>query len=196
MGVHVSLCVLARQSACACEATPETARALLSRNSVALRPNQVGVGSPCASGACPLRVLQSSLRSTATTSRHSGRSWSRVRDRRRADDPWSSQRASEFAIPKQQLPMLRRALATPSQKARVSRVLHTTGWAAYNHVPVRCSNVSQCLVQLRDGLRATPSLDAGRGEAVLFPEQRVGSHDGLASADVTKVGASLRFLHR
>ena len=54
------------------------------------------------------------------------------------------------------------------------------------------------LVQLRDGLRAFPSLDvaAGRGVAVLFHEQRVGNHDGLASADVTKVGASLRFLHR
>ena len=35
--VHVSLCVLARQSACASEATPEIARALLSRHSVALR---------------------------------------------------------------------------------------------------------------------------------------------------------------
>ena len=54
--VHVSLCVLARQSACACEATPEIAGALLSRHSVALRPNHVGVGSRCASGACPPRV--------------------------------------------------------------------------------------------------------------------------------------------
>ena len=35
--VHVSLCVLARQSACASEATPEIARALLSRHSVALQ---------------------------------------------------------------------------------------------------------------------------------------------------------------
>ena len=35
--VHVSLCVLARPSVCACEATPEIARALLTRHSVALR---------------------------------------------------------------------------------------------------------------------------------------------------------------
>ena len=57
--------------------------------------------------------------------RHVGRWWSRVRDHRRADGTWSSQRASDVALPKQQVPMLRRALVTSAPtKARVSRVLY------------------------------------------------------------------------
>ena len=127
------------------------------------------------------------------------RSWSRVCDRRRGDDPGCSQRSSDFAIPNQQLPMLRRALVTQPRQGK--------GVSCPAHYRLGCAQPCACplpqlfsvpareqvrLVQLRDGLRATPSLDvaAGRGVAVLFPEQRVGSHDGLAPVDVIEVGAS------
>ena len=116
------------------------------------------------------------------------------------------QRASDFAIPKQQLPMLRRDLVTPPRQGK--------GVSCPAHYRLGCVQPCACplpqrfsvrareqirLVQLRDGLRATPSLDvaARRGVAVLLPERRVGTHDGLASAGVASVvGASLRFLRR
>ena len=78
--VHVSLCVLARQPACACEATSEIARALFSRLSVALRIQWLS--------APTMLALEADVR------------WALAR----------------------------------------------SGWAAYNHVLVRCRNVSQCVL--------------------------------------------------
>ena len=63
--VHVSLFALARQSACACEARTEIARALLSRHSVALRIQLLSAPTMLALEADVRRAL---ARSTATTS--------------------------------------------------------------------------------------------------------------------------------
>ena len=157
---NVSLCVLARQSACACEATPEIARALLSRHSVALRIQWLSAPTMLALEADVRRALARSGFYTAEfVEKHSHNitvalsSAGILGDRGHA-----SVTAAALTIPgvPSALPTLRfpssscpccAALLSPRpDKARVSRVLHTTGWAAYNHVPVRCRNVSQCVL--------------------------------------------------
>ena len=206
-GGHVSLCVLARWSACACEATPEIARALLSRHSVALRKQWLSAPTMLALEAGVRQALTSSGQAEAQPQQAlSGAGILGGRGH-------ASVTAAALTIPgvPSALPTLRfpssscpccAALSSPRpDKARVSRVLHTTGWAAYKNVPVRCRNVSQCVlvnkyVWYNYVTDCEQLVAAGRGVTVLFPEQRVGSHDGLASADVTTVGASLRFLHR
>ena len=97
------------------------------------------------------------------------RSWSRVCDRRRGDDPGCSQRSSDFAIPNQQLPMLRRALVTQPRQGK--------GVSCPAHYRLGCAQPCACplpqlfsvpareqvrLVQLRDGLRDNSIPGRGR----------------------------------
>ena len=182
--VHVSLCVLARQSACACEATPEIARALLSRQSVALRIQWFSAPTILALEADVRRALARSRFYTAEFDKIT------VRAGILGDRGHASVTAAALTIPgvPSALPTLRfpSSSCPTRQGCLVPCTLYRLGCVQPCACPlpqrfsVRALEQVR-LVQLRDGLRATPSLDvsAGRG-----------------AADVTKVGASLRFRRR
>ena len=93
--------------------------------------------------------------------------------------------------------MLRRALVTPPRQGK--------GVSCPAHYRLGCVQPCACplpqrfsvraceqvhLVQLRDGLRATPSLDVG--VAVLFPEQRVGESRRLGFGRCHKVWRTIK----